>query len=366
MILLNTVRKNWFEVLSFLRKHKIAFSIFVFVHRLFDFLRGRGVGIKVQKAIDIFLPQEPQKFIRKIKWQLWKYYDLYMIEPIEYFLYNFQNLTEQEKAEFVGDKERSVLCRRLSSDETRNIFHNKWLTYNTFKKYYKREIIHITKEEDINLFIDFVNKHKKVIVKRSDLAQGESVFLTDNSNDGIENAVKELKAMLSIGKDAVVEELIVQSSAFAQFNASSVNTIRFATFRTDSAVVNMFAELRMGRTGSVVDNAGAGGVIANIDLQTGIINTDGVDKHGASFVTHPDTHLQFKGFQIPEWNQLLNLVKELSAVVPEQRYVGWDLALTDKGWVMVEGNAFAQFEGPQLTTRKGMRTLVENTFYKYI
>ena len=36
------------------------------------------------------------------------------------------------------------------------------------------------------------------------------------------------------------------------------------------------------------------------------------------------------------------------------RYIGWDLALTENGWVMVEGNRTAQF-GWQITTQTGFR-----------
>lgn len=60
------------------------------------------------------------------------------------------------------------------------------------------------------------------------------------------------------------------------------------------------------------------------------------------------------------------MAKELANVVPEQRYVGWDLAYTDAGWVMIEGNSWSQFVGPQISQRRGMRSYVDRTFYEYL
>ena len=38
--------------------------------------------------------------------------------------------------------------------------------------------------------------------------------------------------------------------------------------------------LRTGRKGSVIDNAGSGGIFANIDMNTGQVITDGIDENG--------------------------------------------------------------------------------------
>ena len=46
--------------------------------------------------------------------------------------------------------------------------------------------------------------------------------------------------------------------------------------------------------------------------------------------------------------------------MPEQKYIGWDFALTDKGWVLIEGN-WGQLVG-QYATKVGVKDL----FMKYI
>ena len=46
------------------------------------------------------------------------------------------------------------------------------------------------------------------------------------------------------------------------------------------------------------------------------------------------------GFKVPFYEEACQMVKEASKVVPSVRYVGWDVAITNKGPVIIEGNCF--------------------------
>ena len=46
------------------------------------------------------------------------------------------------------------------------------------------------------------------------------------------------------------------------------------------------------------------------------------------------------------------MAKELATVVKGNHYAGWDLALTENGWIMIEGNARGQFVW-QISSQKG-------------
>ena len=97
-----------------------------------------------------------------------------------------------------------------------------------------------------------------------------------------------------------------------------------------------------------MDNVSSGGISCLIDVDSGVI-IHASDKKSAFFVSHPDTGKQIIGFKMPQWEEAKTLVNELAAVVPSNRFTGWDLALTDNGWVLVEANARGQFDSPQLT-----------------
>ena len=166
-------------------------------------------------------------------------------------------------------------------------------------------------------------------------------------------------------RGAVLEEVIEQGAAMAAIHPASVNTLRIPTVvikGTDGQPeVRLFhPTLRVGRGGSVVDNFSAGGITALIDPESGKLYTDGVDKKGNSFEAHPDTFVRFKGFQIPDWDEAVKMVKAAALSVPGNHYCGWDLAYTDKnGWCMVEANSTAQMGGMQIVTKTGRRAELE-------
>ena len=163
-------------------------------------------------------------------------------------------------------------------------------------------------------------------------------------------------------EDWIAEELIIQHKETEAWNPSSVNTFRIPSFRAKEGVHILQPFFRTGRKGSVVDNAGHGGIFAVFDPETGIITTDGVDEYGGRFECHPDSGKKFKGWKIPYWDELKALVAEVHHSLPEHhRYVGFDFALTKEGqWVLVEGN-WGQMVG-QMAELKGIR----KKFIEYI
>ena len=139
-----------------------------------------------------------------------------------------------------------------------------------------------------------------------------------------------------------------------KFNSSSVNSVRIPTFRTKDGIQIFGTFMRMGREGSVVDNAGAGGIFVRIDETTGQIISDGYTENGEVYVQHPDSKVNFKGFQIPKWDDLRSLAIQCHKDLFEHKYIGWDFALTDNGWVLLEGN-WGQFLCQQVSGKKPLK-----------
>lgn len=130
----------------------------------------------------------------------------------------------------------------------------------------------------------------------------------------------------------------------AIFNESSVNTVRVSTFYTRHGIVVPYGFLRTGRKGSFVDNCATGGVYATIDTETGILISSGCTEFGDRFSYHPDSKVVMSGYQLPKWNEAVQLLKEVALQTPNLKYLSWDLAYTDKyGWDIVEVNTSGQF-----------------------
>jgi len=134
----------------------------------------------------------------------------------------------------------------------------------------------------------------------------------------------------------------------------TTNTIRIVTFLdADDAVHVHFSILRVGRLGSAADNWDRGGISIAIDPATGVLGRGVVKpKYGTQWLdTHPDTAVRFSGLAIPFWNEILELCKRAARVAPNMRSVGWDVALTPAGPVLIEGNPDWDLPMVQVHTR---------------
>lgn len=160
----------------------------------------------------------------------------------------------------------------------------------------------------------------------------------------------------------ICEELIIQNEIMAALHPSSINTVRIPTVICKDGVYIFHPVLRIGINDSIVDNGGSGGILANIDTDTGVVYTAGFDESGNRYLVHPNSGIAIVGFQIPKWSEAKQLATEL-AYTTDNRYIGWDLALTDNGWVMVEGNDCGEFImqiADKVGRKKELDRLVDN------
>lgn len=158
-----------------------------------------------------------------------------------------------------------------------------------------------------------------------------------------------------ISEKAIVEEVVSQHNEIADFNGSSVNTLRIVTMLcADDTVKIMAAVIRLGRAGQIVDNFHNYGIVALIDSETGVIKTTGVDRDFKRYVVHPDSGKVIPGFKIPSWNNIVSAIKKAAHYIPTVRYVGWDIAVGKNGEViMIEGNKSADHDVTQVADQIG-------------
>lgn len=226
--------------------------------------------------------------------------------------------------------------------------------YRIFGHYLKRDWIYV-KDCTIDGFESFCHKHKIVMIKprRSSCGKGIRKVVINNELD-----IKKWYIEL-YNEDVIVEEYLTQHPAMSAIHPESVNTIRVTTVLTNSGVEIMNAAFRMGNRGEAIDNHASGGIVASIDLGTGIVVTSGVDKFSNRYIKHPITHKMILGFQIPYWDEVKRLAKEVSLCVPQVRYVGWDIAVLEEGVAIIEGNYRGMFDVQQQADQVGKRKLYD-------
>lgn len=274
--------------------------------------------------------------------------------PYEYRCFDFWGKGKEYRNNFISDEEVLNLFRR--DKRVNKLPRNKYERYCLFKEMFKRDIIDVKfdgTEEEEKLYNEFCAKHIEAICKPVKGTKGKGVEKITIKNFTIDK-LKEL-----YNGECMIEELIVQSEELAQFHPNSVNTIRFVTGLSPEGDFSfLYALFRSGCGGSVVDNVGAGGIVALID-ENGIIVTDGM-KLGKYYEKHPDSGVTYKGFQIPAWDELCSIAEKAHKTMPEQKLFGWDFAWTPNGWDLVEVNPAPAFVSYQILKREGIKNKIKN------
>lgn len=137
-----------------------------------------------------------------------------------------------------------------------------------------------------------------------------------------------------------VEEFVLQHPDLMRMSPSGLNTVRVVSqVRKDGSVDLLAARLRI-TVNSSVDNLAAGNMAAPIDLETGRVCGPAVysDITKTAATHHPVTNTEIIGFAIPFWNETAAMIREAAKTAPENRSVGWDVAITERGPELIEGN----------------------------
>jgi hypothetical protein len=88
-----------------------------------------------------------------------------------------------------------------------------------------------------------------------------------------------------------------------------------------------------------VDHLSYGALGSWVDLESGALGP-GRSRHGLGYSSViPGTDRNFVGFQLPHWDQVKQVALAAAEVIPEARAIGWDIAISAPGPVLIEGNA---------------------------
>ena len=271
--------------------------------------------------------------------------------PEEYFLLNLAQADKKKRKSFVTDKFMYMTLGRIVGRKKHDEeIENKWGFYQLAKDFFKRDAVMVQTSADWEEFRTVALKANHLICKPNDKALGSGIFAADVETE--DDAIKLFECLLTKGGTWIIEEKIVQDDRMAQWNESSVNSVRVLSFLNADGFFIITPFLRTGRCGSVVDNAGAGGVFANVDYKTGIVESDGIDEKGQYYTVHPDSKVKFKGWHIPQWDDLMKTVENIhKTVMSGHPYIGWDFALSkEKGWCVIEAN-WGQFVNQYIDKR---------------
>lgn len=144
----------------------------------------------------------------------------------------------------------------------------------------------------------------------------------------------------------LITEFIEMHPEIAKMYPHSVNTIRMIVFKKDGVTPEIGnAYLRVGSLKSgFVDNTAAGGMLAEIDPETGEFgNAQWLEKGRVEACrVHPDTGVLIEGV-IPDWERAKQQVLAIAESLPQLEYLGFDVAITEHGIKLPEINRFPDY-----------------------
>lgn len=179
----------------------------------------------------------------------------------------------------------------------------------------------------------FENLDPGVVVKISRASSGGKGvrFLSKGSTK------EDISAALDIDPDVAVQLVMQQHHEMAKMNASSVNTIRIICIILDGESIPLSAVVRIGNSGSRVDNFSSGGVGCGVKPD-GHLNSCGYTQKGERYDVHPNGFVFSEGF-VPNFDKALEAVKRCHMHVPMFGVASWDIAIdTDGEPVLIEYN----------------------------
>ena len=321
-----------------------------------------------------------EKYKSKLQ-QLWEFFYYHLKEgltPQEYNLYNLA-LKSKKKAiisNYLSLKKLNKLRRHLNYGD-KNILLDKLLSYEFFTShnlptpkvlasyrtaYRIKGVPYLGEPKELTRFLKS-NKNIKSVIKPSGGTIGSGVIIikeviTENGQDYVINTqnkkilLKNLiyKLKKDITKDSIdlatpgfiIEEYIKEHDFLKKIYPNALNTFRIVTLRNAEGKVDInFAILRTGGGNNSTDNWSQGGISIGIDLKTGKLKEGRYKpKYGEDqLLFHPKTGTRFSGLLIPDWQNIINLAKEAASSLPQNlNWIGWDIALSNTGPLLLEGN----------------------------
>ena len=273
--------------------------------------------------------------------------------------YDFPHKSEEEREEFVTRLKMVYFYLCYVPGYTKPLFKNKKRFLEYFNKYIHRKWLYAP-ESSYEEFIELVSNYD-CIVKPCDDMRGRGIFKTNKKADQSNRELFDF----CVRKRMLVEECICECEDLKVFHPQSLNTIRVVTVSNKEKAEVFGSFFRMGVGNSIVDNAHAGGIFAQVNVRDGVIESDGINTNGDRFVYHPDSKKKIKGFKIPKWDLICETCCE-AAKLTENTITGWDVVINNQGDVeFVEGNNRSDFDVMQSPLQVGVKKKIFSKIKEY-
>lgn len=216
---------------------------------------------------------------------------------------------------------------------------NKYIFSKVFSDFYGRRCIHSSEVNEAalqRLAVDI----PQVVYKPNCKGMGQGIrVLPVGTREEREEAIRYIRE----GGSGIIEEYICQEETLDRLYPNAVNIIRFYSVSSPEGMF-LFAPVLTVAHEKQISNGCKDALTSLVDIRTGQVLTDAVDQnHGEVYKTHPVTGEAFQGLQIPAWEETIQMMKKAVSLGSRISNIGWDVAITKTGPLLIEANTIPGF-----------------------
>ena len=163
----------------------------------------------------------------------------------------------------------------------------------------------------------------------------------------------------SLASPMLVQQRLQNHAALEMLNNGALSTVRVLTCLNEKGqpeIIGAAARMAIGAN-HVVDNLHAGGIAAAVDARTGTLGSAsnlGADARLGWLNRHPVSGALIAGTQLPMWDDVREFAVRAHRAFSDRLLVGWDIAITPEGPVLVEGNGSPDLDIMQRFAGRGL------------
>lgn len=262
----------------------------------------------------------------------------------DYVMFAFYNMDGKHRDTYVTRLRNKKIIVAVNDPQAADDFDEKSRFYQRFSKFLGREFLlpSCMTQEELAAFME----NREVLFAKPDVGE---------SGKGIERLEKkdfrdisQLYAYIQEKNFGVIEEELRQHPQLTRLYPGSVNSMRVVTLLTGEKSAPqahcVYAVQKIGGGGRFVDNLENGGMFCPVDLETGKLSGVGHTSALTTLERHPITGVELIGYSIPFVREAVELCLEAALVEPRMGLIGWDVCITEKGPVIVEGNDYPGYD----------------------
>lgn len=287
---------------------------------------------------------------------------------VDYFNFRFFEKNHGERSQYASMGTMYRFHNKINNEAAIDRLDNKKNFFVNFKSYCNPAFL-FSSDQLAMAFAELSRRiNRKVVIKDPSSTGGKGVQIFPvYEQSGIfyigESSLNDfLEGHFKTNESLYFEDFIEQHEVLNKVSPTGVNTIRVITLINDLGQVEIIGSVFRISVNCNIDNYSAGNLAAEIDKNTGIVVTGGIRKRSSCDIyhdLHPVTNEKILGLKIPYWEETILMVKQAAMVEPRVRSVGWDVAITQHGPVLIEGNSKWNKDTWQIPAGRGKLEMIK-------